>query len=521
MYKLLIVDDNNTHIQCVLDYVNWRELKFLQIKTASNGADAYEIFKTFQPDLVISDVVMPIMNGTELARLIRKVSNVHIIFMSCYEDFNYVKEAIDNDITAYILKPLNPDVLKEKVLKVVADIKRREDALDSSRMLSEFLPLIRESLLYRLLYNEKADIPEDILKSARFEASSLALIVKYFILESGETCVSLYELQSTVKAAFPDFSVTSITEIPNKLIILLSASEADEKNFLDSAISAIRRHINQIRTEYGFSVAAGVSSVSGSLSDARIMLKQAALALESTYSPEEGEIYLFEDFEESKSESSDYDIYNLKQDLSNLLDKADKEAVEEFLEKYYPQNTILNRNTIKALCFSIVTSLQFLLSERNADIDTLFEHSDVIWTKLNNFETIADTYQWIKNILLACCEFIKDVEKSKYNGFVSNIKSYIDAHYMDIDSVEQIASELFISAGYAKNVFKKYTKQTIFDYLVETRIKEAKRLLQDPTVKVYEVSEMVGYLSKAHFTEVFKRKTGMTPKEYQLKGKQG
>lgn len=251
------------------------------------------------------------------------------------------------------------------------------------------------------------------------------------------------------------------------------------------------------------------------------MLKQAALALESTYSPEEGEIYLFEDFEESKSESSDYDIYNLKQDLSILLDKADKEAVEEFLEKYYPQNTILNRNTIKALCFSIVTSLQFLLSERNADIDTLFEHSDVIWTKLNNFETIADTYQWIKNILLACCEFIKDVEKSKYNGFVSNIKSYIDAHYMDIDSVEQIASELFISAGYAKNVFKKYTKQTIFDYLVETRIKEAKRLLQDPTVKVYEVSEMVGYLSKAHFTEVFKRKTGMTPKEYQLKGKQG
>ena len=519
MYKLLIADDNNTHIQCALDYVNWKELNFTQIKTASNGADAYEIFREFEPDLVITDVVMPVMNGPELAKRIRKTSNVHIIFMSCYEDFNYVKEAIDNDITAYILKPLNPDVLKEKVLKVVHDIKAREDAADSARTLSEFLPLVRESLLYRLLYNESAYVPKDILRSARFDDSSLALIVKYIILNNSESCVSLCELQSTIKAAFPNFSVNAVTEVPNKLIVLLTAPQTEEEDFLCAAIDTIRHHIESICSEYGFDVAVGVSNVFSTLSDAGVMLKQAALALESTDAPETGEIYLFEDFEESAYESPDYDIYNLKQDLSLLLDKADSSAVEEFMQKYYPQNMILNRNTIKALCFSTVTSLQFLMSERNADIDDLFEHSNVIWAKLNNFETIADTYQWLKNILLACCDFISNVEKRKYNGFVGHIKSYIDIHYKDIASVEQIASELFISAGYAKNVFKKYTGQTIFDYLVETRIKEAKRLLSDPTIKVYEVSEMVGYISKAHFTETFKRKTGMTPKEYQLKGK--
>jgi len=515
MYKLLIVDDNNMHINCVMDYVDWKSLDFLEIKTASNGKEGLETFKHFRPDLVITDVVMPQSNGVELAQEIRKLDDkVHIIFMSCYEEFNYVKHAIDNDITAYILKPIEPDVLKSTALKVISNIEKRCKAEASEQKLSEFLPLVRESLMYRLLYSNDFDLSQEMLENADFVKLEHAIIIKYIIINEDLECDTLYKVMGTIKSTFSVYSPNAIAEIPNKIIILLVTDETDEENFLNEVIDLTRSHINSLKTNYGLNVSAGLSNTYTSLKQAHQMLSQAELALDSTYRLNTNDIYLFEDFEENESEITEYKIPNLKEDLSLLLNKADAPAVEEFLKKYYPRNVNVNKNTIKALCFSTVTTLQILFAERNMDMSDLFENSDIIWQKLNKFETIQDTYHWLKNILIASCEFIINAESNSKNDIVSNIMQYIDNNFREITSLNQIASELYISAGYARNVFKKNTGQTIFDYLVDRRIQEAKKLLSDPKYKIYEIKDLVGYTSKAHFIETFKRKTGMTPKEY-------
>ena len=105
-------------------------------------------------------------------------------------------------------------------------------------------------------------------------------------------------------------------------------------------------------------------------------------------------------------------------------------------------------------------------------------------------------------------------ESIKQNHIVKSITEYIDNHYNEVTSLEQIAKELYISSGYARNTFKRYTGQTVFDYLLDVRISKAKTLLSDPEKKVYEVMAMVGYTNKAHFISIFKRKTGLTPKQY-------
>lgn len=515
MYKLLIADDNNMHVQCVLDYVDWNNMGFTDIRTASNGREALEIFQDFRPDLVITDVVMPLKSGVELARDIRRIDEkVHIIFMSCYEEFDYVKNAIDNDITAYILKPLEPELLRTTADKVILDIKKRSKAEASEQTLSEFLPLVRESLMYRLLYSKDFDLSEELIENANFIRLKNAIVIKYVLLDDSVDCNTIYRVLGTVGECFEGFSPNAIAEIPNKLIILLVTDTLDEETFLSEVIDAVKYHISDLKETLGLKISAGFSNVYTNLKQAHQMLTQATLALEGTYNLKANEIYFYEDFEENEWEMPEYNVLNLKEDLSSLLNRADTEAIEDFLKKYYPRNINFNKNTIKALCFSTVTTLQLLFSERNTDMSDLFENSDVIWQKLNRFETIQDTYNWLKNILTASCEFISNAEKSDRNNIVESIKDYIDKNFKDITSLNQIASELYISAGYARNVFKKYTGQTIFDYLVDTRIKEAKKLLKDPKYKIYEIRDLVGYTSKAHFIETFKRKTGMTPTEY-------
>lgn len=516
VYKLLIADDNQTHIDCVINYIDWERLNFTEIKTASNGREALEIYNELKPDLLITDVVMPLLSGLQLAEKIRETDkDIHIVFMSCYEDFDYVKKAIDNNITAYILKPIEPDNLKETVLKIIGNIEQRNKTLHAEKAAEEFLPFARESLLYRYLYQDNPNVSESLISYTRFATFGRNILIKYQILTPKNSDTDPYTLLDSIYESFDDFEVNAITEIPNKVIVILSTAGEDEDMFTTRAVASVKEHIEYALRTYDLELSAGISNSFESICDARTMLIQANKAIESSHTLKSGEIYFFEEFvEQDNNGNSVFDIFVLKRDLSELISNNNSEALGEFMDKYYPKSSTATGNSIKALCFTTITTLQLLMAERNADINSLFESPDIIWTKLNNFDTIKDTYNWLKNILVACCEYVNEIEKKTKHKLINAITDYIDKNYRDISSVSQIASELFISTGYAKNIFKKHTGQTIFDYLVDRRISEAKKLMQDPSIKVYEVSQMIGYTSNSHFAETFKRKTGMTPKEY-------
>ena len=515
MYKLLIVDDNLTHIECVRSYVDWQALGFTQIRTSTNGEDAFEIFERYRPDLVITDVVMPKQNGVILSEKIRrKSSDVHIIFMSCYEEFNYVKHAIDNSITAYIQKPIDSVLLNKAVQKVVNEIEEKRKNQGSKETLSKFLPLVRESILYRMLYSTDFKPSEEMLINAKFSNIKKCILVKYVILNNSD-CNQLYKALDTINMTQEGLSAIVITELPNKLTSLVVTEEMTFDDFLDNVISYIHTNIKKLKQELNLDVAVGISNPYASLADTHKMLIQSTSAIESTFNPLPGEIYFYEDFEENSEESTFFNFLELKTDLSALLDSGNQDEIDNFLSKYYPKLPADKNVQVKFLCFTIVITLQILFAERNADIsDVLFEGSDLIWGKLHKFETIQDTYFWLKNVLRACCEYIKMTESIKQNHIVKSITEYIDNHYNEVTSLEQIAKELYISSGYARNTFKRYTGQTVFDYLLDVRISKAKTLLSDPEKKVYEVMAMVGYTNKAHFISIFKRKTGLTPKQY-------
>jgi len=380
---------------------------------------------------------------------------------------------------------------------------------------------IKESILYQLLYNDNFNLSEDIFFNAGFDRFKYAIVIKYIAFNDSDDYSCINNLRSEIHELFHGASIESVIEIPNKMVILITTDKSEKESFFSETLAALYEHLDYISTSHNVTATLGISKPLNSLSDVNSTIKSTVSILKNTQKISPGEIRFFSEFEENSPQGPSYDIYNLKQVLTDIIDSTDgRKAIDNFLEKYSPKSTNFNKTSINFFCFSTVASLQFLLTEQNIKFNNQFESLDILWTKLNSFETVEKTFDWLKEILIIYYEQMLRSKRKDKNDIVSRIKSYIDENYQTITSVEQVASILFISCGYAKNMFKKHTGQTIYDYLVETRIARAKKLLSSTSIKVYEVSELVGYMSKAHFTEVFKKKTGMTPKEYQLKASQ-
>jgi len=402
--------------------------------------------------------------------------------------------------------------------------KKKELAHEANGLKNDIRSLLQITSLEDLRILNRYDvenITEELFLSSGFNNFKTAIVVKYILFNRSNDFTTLFTLRKQLHSLFPSYAVYSIVEIPDKILLLITTDKAGADVFFSEILASLYEHLEYITKSFDISATMGISKSLSTLSEVNAAIKSTAAILKSRTRVSPGEIRYFSEFDESVPFGPSYDIYNLKQVLSNLLDSNDgKKAVTAFLEKYSPKNAEFNRTALKFFCFSTIASLQFLITEQNIKINNQFENLDILWTKLNNFETAEETFAWLKDTLITYFEQTLRSKRKDKNDIVSRIKSYINENYQTITSVEQIASVLFISCGYAKNMFKKHTGQTIYDYLVETRITRAKKLLNSSSIKVYEVSELVGYVSKAHFTEVFKKKTGMTPKEYQLKASQ-
>lgn len=518
MYKLLIVDDSDTQIECAISFVDWKALGVTEIKTATNGKNALDIYETFKPDIILSDVVMPVMDGLELLSQIRKKDNeTEFVFMSCYEDFEYVKTAIDNNVSSYILKPLMPKTLSDTAEKTVERIKEKKTRSQNDKMLRESLSLLKKSFLYQILYSTHIDKNslDEITTTLNFDEYKSFAVIEIKLLNNEYDSTHIYSLLQVTKLYFDElFNCDAIIKNANQIIMLTMDKTNVSEQFLENVAAHLRKFLDYVKSEYNFNIAVGISNIFDSPEKAQAMMNQAATAIENNSTCEAGGIYFYEDYDYA---TFNLDLTEIKNDISFLIENPSVAFVDEFLAKYYPKNMRLTKTNANTLCFSIVTSLNLLLLEQNISFSDIFGSSNAIWTKLECFDSIFDTHQWLKNILNMCCEFIIENKKIRSNKIISAIINNINKNFRTLGSVDDIVSDLYISAGYARNLFKAQMGKTISEYLTERRIESAKTLLADRDIKIYEVAELVGYKSKAHFAENFKRYTGLTPKDYQLR----
>lgn len=526
MCKVLIVDDNISDREGLREFVDWQSMGISEIKFAKNGAEGYEKAKECKPALVITDVSMPIMDGLEMAKkIIEDMPKTKFIFMSCFDDTDYICESMDYNAYGYLLKPINVEKfvsLVEKILK----INRNEDETNKNvqrleRRAVENVPYIREIITRDIVYGTLAKMYVPQLEDINMGVKKFYSVVVAELMENSDdyidrNCKTIYDIKECMtNDVVTDMRISSFLQSRQTLVLVIYFDkEENEQECMTHLLDYLSTSKEYINKKFGRKVIICTAGIATELDEAAKMFNSIEHTLKTNIYEMGNNIVLAEN-QVSSETGFDCDIMKLKQQITEMFADNDFSRLKNFIDERYDMHG-KSKNSVKAFTYTLISILQLVLLERNESFADVFGDNVSVWTKLSDYNTIFDIRQWIMNIFEFVYTYLdeKSKNKDKYIQTVDKIKTVINEEYGTIENIGQISNRIYISASYANHIFKKYEGITMFEYLVQVRMEKAKELLANTDMSISEISESVGYNSNAYFTTVFREYEGQTPKRF-------
>ena len=516
MYKLLIVDDNRIQRETLLKLVDWAYYDITEIETAEDGEQGLTVFQSFQPHIVITDVVMPGMDGLSMLREMRKLSETtKFICVSCYGDYQYLKDAINSEAIAYILKPINRVELEECLCRFSNKQNRQREIEEMERVLQDGLRLFRENFLYKMLFIKNIDINE-----LSKELANLQLIgyehfaVAKFCVVNDSKCDNMYRLIALLKSdsLYLDMQTVVVSQSECVVVVLFMSAAGNAEGFRDM-VDRMIVYYTQAAEEQHMQLGFGVSGVYDSLVHISLILRDADNSFENNA--------IMSDMEYVPNPNNylyvDYTILDLQDALETLIQNNDETQFGLFMNTYCPEEVCSGKYAMHMVCIMTYSAFQLILMGRNLDISEFFGGWRETLSKLSGFSSAEELREWFMKIIRGIINYIKMSELETGRKLALDISAYIEKHYAEIVNVSEVANQFCVSYSYARKIYRNHMEMSLSDKLREVRMNEAKRLLANKNVLVQEAAERVGYRSKQCFSETFKKYTGLLPSEYQMK----
>lgn len=505
MIRLIIVEDERVIRNGIKKHVPWKELGVGEVRAAENANEAYAMCEEYKPDIIISDIRMPGMNGIELCTKLREqFPESQIIFMSGFSDKEYLMAGISLGAISYVEKPIDITELSEAVKKAVDSVHR--------------LKRQNTNVLHSLL--RPSDSQEESV------INPLHLLERGKILEHDTIfCIGVLESKKEVRDVLgfnrkcsdilhtmfqgKDIHFIADSMGNNRFVMLISADsevqsyDMEFKSVVCQALLSVRGENDDWFLGVGSDVSA-LDLLSQSYQSALEALKSLSYKGWNTYAFYSEERMEYQDTITEEKKNRFYKI---------LLNKKENDALcmlDEIYHMLLDSHAILNFH---------VRNIYFMLDNIVTQIDKVhhlngFEQGEVVNAQfLDQAKTIYEMQEYV-------CRHLKEVleeteEEQKNNFLIKHVMEYINQNLDNKDLCIQILADVvYLTPTYLSSLFKKKTGMTIGQYLTSMRIKKAEEILKNPQLKLYQVSEMVGYEDSNYFAKIFKKKTGMLPSEY-------
>lgn len=516
MYKILVVDDEKLLRQGLIHLANWAEHGYIITGEAANGVEALQFIKTNRPDIVITDIVMPVMNGIELIKKLREAGdNLPVIIASSYSEFQYVREALQLGAVDYLLKQeIEPESLLQVIDKAMSLIEQSRVPSNAPLPDDEYLEQFFLSLLTGTVM-DKATFFANIAKHGfALQDEDLQLVLLCPVHPStGLDSNGNYPTAALKKAILECFQpeLTSFIFITNERIItlLLNTSTVNNPKTETACIQAI----NQLRlSENGNYIAVLSNSYCGIEQTRNIYLKTLPLAQFRFYDPSQ---QLFK--------SSQYDgkidtpATDYKQ-LVALMEKFDFDGLYTYIRDYIDSNLSTERYfepyDLKKMLMEVFNYLLFYLGEIGFEVTEVKDNRFQYIKTIENTQSLPELLQSFKNITTMAANIRHKAGIKKYNELVTGVMDYIKQHYCEDISLTTVASYLHVNKNYLCDLFKQQTGENFSDYLIKIRLEKAKEILKTGHPSISSVGEQVGYPNSSYFVQLFKKHLGVTPLEY-------
>ncbi len=527
MFKVFLAEDEIVVREGLRNNIAWEQYGFTCVGDAADGEMALPLIRQLKPDLLITDIKMPFMDGLALCDFVRKeLPDTHIIIISGYDDFKYAQQAISKGVDEYLLKPITRSVmagvLSELQRKLENEREMKDYMLKFRQETREYEQFARRRFFERLVQGKLS--AEEIYRGAEdLDADITARCYNIVMLSLHEPNPALANDYTNGTSELQDQLVQYITCCPEFLLfrwnlntyaILIKGEPEGIDEATARCIENIARRCGEVNGAAWY-VAAGEPVER--LSSLPLCFSTASRILSYSYLCPSQHILTTDSINELKRGVSDdmEDSVIDPEQIKLFLANGETEEVDEFVGRLLSQvsENVLNSFLFcQYLCITACFAASGYIESIGCDQKLLPRPDISKSTDLNLPETVQ---AYVKSVLRTAIELRENEYSKRYRDMLQKAMDFINENFADAElSLNRVAKEINISPNYFSAVFSQEVGQTFTEYLTNCRMEEARRLLRGSSMRSSEIAEAVGYKDPHYFSFLFRKIQGCTPRDY-------
>lgn len=539
--KVFLVEDEMVIRRGIKNSIDWEKEGYIFCGEASDGELAYPMIIKEKPDILITDIRMPFMDGLELCKLVKEeLPNIKILILSGYDEFDYAKEAIRLGVTEYLLKPISSGKLLEALNGVSESIRREKEDKDLVR---KYMEEMRENTEH-----EKQKFFEQMIAGNLSMADALETGKKYEMnLSAGMYNLLLFRFtlgeenrKSGELLGEAEYAIKKLTERLEYVFEFQRDVEgwafllmADNEEQMSERVKELSKELEEIMKNYStIAYFGGIGQPVARLRELEESFREAERALAARFTMELNRIISVEDIRMAQNVdtlddieiTSFGEIEKTRTMLEKFLNNGAEDEIDEFVDVYINELPEENLKSVLMRQYIIMDAYIVMMSfcEKIEGIEGEMQaQSEELKNSMKTIQTLEEIKNYIRMLLKKIIGVRDTISGRRYSDIIEIAKDQIRKTYMsDEISLNTIAAEVGMSPSYFSSIFSKEMGKTFVEYLTEIRMDRAKELLMCSSMKTSEIGYEVGYKDPHYFSYIFKKTQNCTPKEFRARGKE-
>ncbi|WP_243459590.1 response regulator transcription factor [Metabacillus bambusae] len=503
--RIVIVDDEQLIRQGIKHYVEWEQKGFQIVGEASNGQEALELIELTKPHIILTDIVMPIMDGEELTRIVKsKYPHIEIIILSSFGEFEYVRSTFQSGAVDYILKPkLDADTLLNVLKTAASRIPSLQAANGDTNVAINIGHMIEKFVSgYDTQYDEK-------LMAETFPYERFCLVAADTRLLKDTDAINMdliiHRFEELLDTQLKKIKLQEFTTDENVSVFLVNGQEDELKEMqglaaklleLDSQLSVLIcdtfERFSQIGIKY--------NDVIKKMLQYRFYFPETKIIVEEDLAKEGPKITSF----------------NLDK-FTNDFKHERFDSAFDYLEEHVTELSAAFTTDIfeyKAFFGNIIFNISILLNNLEYDVKNLENEKFSFFNSIDEAKTAASVVEQLHRFVEKAKEIILSRKNQTGHSNLQQILDYIEENYTEPLSLTGVANHFHFNPSYLSSYFATHNKEGFNEYLNRIRIEEAAKLLINSSIPISEISGHVGYSDHSYFCKVFKKQRGLSPSQY-------
>lgn len=523
--RILVVDDELLVRIGIKSCINWQEHGMQIVGEASDGIEALGLMESLKPDVMLLDIKMPKMNGIALLRQMKEKNlQCKVIILSGFDDVLHVKEAMRYGAVDYFHKPcMNSKDMLDTLLDIKSQIEKENisarDISSQAISIERNKSILKDVFLKELIQGKIPDSEAFNVRNkeigSKLENKNFSCIV--FCVKNCEEINKRYANSkntletSTMNVLGGLLAKESCVELisfnKNLYAVITSCEKAiSEKKVIEGVNSIVELITGAMKQLLNVEVVIGVSDIHKTSGEVKNAFDEAMKALKHKFFIRDGDIIHYRDIKRVDSEEALVYVDSLIGKMKDHIAKHDFISFERTSEEFVcflEEQPCLTEEDVKKL----YNGFLFIIRDSKEGLDEM--------ERINSCKYLRQLYDMWTSIIHEKLEGVsKAVQFKNCSYLIKRIASFIEENYSQEITLNLLSKQFNVSPNYISRLFKEETGEALFNYINAVRVEKAKKLLLDADLKIYEVSDKVGFKSPVHFNIVFNKFTGTTPKQY-------